>query len=225
LAVQSLSADHELMFGTEQDARGILITHPRGYRAFTTLFFGGRRRHDAALAAASRAGTGHRVLDIACGPGTLVAALAERVGPNGEVLGVDAAREMIAYAEAHSPRSNCRFEYGIAQSLEFPDCSFDVVTCTFAMHHIPEGDRGTAIAEMWRVLRPGGTLLLADMANVGLHGTLTRHLSRHLEPAEIDICRYREPLRQNGFQQIETAIVKPSTRILTAVKPVNSSPL
>ncbi|MBF5000896.1 class I SAM-dependent methyltransferase [Nocardia sp. BSTN01] len=62
------------------------------------------------------------------------------------------------------PRANCRFDYGVAQSLELPDAAFDVVTCTFGMHHIPEADRGRALAERSRVLRPGGRGLLADMA-------------------------------------------------------------
>lgn len=207
------------MFRIEQDAHGLLITNPRGYRVFTTVFFGGRRRHDAAMAAASGAGIGHDVLDIACGPGALVTALAERVGPSGTVFGVDAALEMVEYARATSRGSNCRFEYGVAQSLDLPDRSFDVVTCTFAMHHIPESDRYAAIAEMYRVLRPGGSLLLADLASVGLHGVVTRLLSRHMDPAEIDIRRYRQALVQNGFQQVETALVRPATRILTAVKP------
>ncbi|MUL77786.1 class I SAM-dependent methyltransferase [Mycobacterium sp. CBMA226] len=207
------------MFRIEQEATGLLITNPRGYRLFTTVFFGGRRRHDAALAAASGAAAGHRVLDIACGPGALVHALAERVGPGGEVLGVDAAPTMVEYARAHSRRSNCRFQYGVAQSLDLPDCAFDVVTCTFAMHHIPEGDRGAAVAEMWRVLRPGGSLLLADLANVGLHGLLTRLLSRHMDPESVDIRRYRDALVSNGFESVETALIRPATRVLTAVKP------
>lgn len=219
LVAQQFSTDHELMFRIEQDATGLLITNPRGYRAFTAVFFGGRRRHDAAVAAASGASAGHRALDIACGPGALVAALAELVGPGGEVLGVDAAPAMVEYARAHSRRSNCRFEHGVAQALDLPDGSFDVVTCTFAMHHIPEGDRDAAIAEMWRVLRPGGSLLLADLANVGLHGLLTRLLSKHMDPESIDIRRYRDMLTDNGFQQVGTALIRPATHILTATKP------
>ena len=90
---------------------------------------------------------------------------------------------------------------------------------TFAMHHIPEAERDAAIAEMWRVLRPGGSLLLADLANVGLHGLLTRLLSRHMDPESIDIRRYRDILTDNGFQQVGTALIRPATRILTAAKP------
>ncbi|WP_146100648.1 class I SAM-dependent methyltransferase [Nocardia nova] len=209
------------MFRIEQDPQGILITNPRGYSAFTTVFFGGRRRrHAAALAAASGAEPGGRALDIASGPGTLVFALADRVGPRGEVVGIDAAREMVEYATARSGnRTNCRFEYGVAQSLPLPDASFDVVTCTFGMHHIPEADRGNALSQMWRVLRPGGRVLLADMAPVGVHGRLTKLLSRHMDPTEIDIRQYRNPLEQAGFQDLEYRTVQPSTGVLTGVKP------
>ncbi|WP_067683681.1 class I SAM-dependent methyltransferase [Nocardia miyunensis] len=207
------------MFRIEQDTQGLLITNPRGYSMFTRLFFGGRRRHDARVAAASGACTGHRALDIASGTGTVAAALADRVGPTGEVVGIDAAREMVDYANAHAGRRpNCRFQQAAAQSLPFEDASFDVVTCTFAMHHIPDTDRAAALAEMFRILKPGGRLLLADMAPTGLHGHLTKLLSRHMDPAEIDIRRYREPLQATGFGQITYAVVPPSTGTLTAVR-------
>lgn len=209
------------MFRIEQESHGILITNPRAYAAFTTVFFGGRRtRHAAAVAAAGGVRAGERALDVASGPGTLAFALADRVGPAGEVLGIDAAREMVDYARARTGhRTNCRSEQGVAQSLDLPDSAFDVVTCTFAMHHIPEDDRARALAQMWRVLRPGGRILLADMAPVGIHGRVTRLLSRHMDPAEIDIRRYRNALQEIGFGEIAYRVITPSTGVLTAVKP------
>ncbi len=54
------------------------------------------------------------------------------------------------------------FAVGVAQDLSLPDESFDVVTCTLAMHHIPARDRPAAFAQMYRVTRPGGRLLVAD---------------------------------------------------------------
>ncbi|MBO0856763.1 MAG: methyltransferase domain-containing protein [Nocardia sp.] len=209
------------MFRIEQEPHGLLITNPRTYRAFTSVFFGGTRRYTVRLAAVAGAGPDQRVLDIASGPGLLATAHADRVGPDGEVVGIDAAREMVDYARARTAdRPNCRFEYGLAQSLDLPDATFDLVTCTFAMHHIPENDRARAISEMRRVLRPGGRLLLADMAAVGAHGRVTKMLSRHMDPTEIDIRRYREPLRDTGFDEISYRVLKPSTGILTAVKPL-----
>jgi ubiquinone/menaquinone biosynthesis C-methylase UbiE len=56
------------------------------------------------------------------------------------------------------------FTVGVAQDLRWPDGSFDVVTCTLAMHHIPRRQRPAAFAEIYRVTKPGGRLLAADMA-------------------------------------------------------------
>ena len=56
------------------------------------------------------------------------------------------------------------FTVGVAQHLPAADASFDVVTCTLAMHHIPRDQRRAAFAEMYRVTKPGGRLLTADLA-------------------------------------------------------------
>ncbi|MFI1915315.1 class I SAM-dependent methyltransferase [Nocardia sp. NPDC020380] len=141
---------------------GELITWPRRYVLMTTLYFLGRDRTlRRELAAASGARPGDHAIDIGCGPGRLAAALAERVGPQGRVLGVDPSGPMIDYARKHAPAA-IRFEVGSAQAISAEDASFDVVTATYVMHHIPEPERKTALAGMFRMLRPGGRLLLAD---------------------------------------------------------------
>ncbi|MEV0029028.1 methyltransferase domain-containing protein [Nocardia sp. NPDC050793] len=213
---------------------GILITRPRGYRVIRSAFVLGRGHAlDAELIARSGAAPGNRVLDIGCGPGDLARALATRVGPEGEVVGRDPSPQMIAYATARTKQPNCRFELGPAQTLDLPDASFDVVTCTFVMHHIPEAQREAALAHMYRVLRPGGRLLLADTHPTGrvlpaairamsrfaarrTHDTAADH---HADPlAAIDIRRYREPLSAAGFRSIEFATVPPIAGILLATK-------
>lgn len=107
---------------------------------------------------------GGRVLDVASGTGELAYALARRVGPGGRVDGVDAAEEMVAYATGASRRRGLpvHFATARAQQLPFPDATFDAVTCTLAWHHIAADERGTALAEMRRVLVPGGRLVVAD---------------------------------------------------------------
>lgn len=54
------------------------------------------------------------------------------------------------------------FTVGVAQDLGLPDSSFDVVTCTLALHHVPARKREAALREMYRVTKPGGRLLVAD---------------------------------------------------------------
>ncbi|MGV9821206.1 class I SAM-dependent methyltransferase [Nocardia xishanensis] len=213
---------------------GALITRPRGYRVLRSAFALGRGRAlDAELVARSGAAPGDRVLDIGCGPGDLARALAARVGPAGEVVGRDPSPQMVAYAAARTKEPNCHFELGPAQTLDRADSSFDVVTCTFVMHHIPEAQREAALAHMYRVLRPGGRLLLADTHPTGrvLSGAI-RVMSRfaarrthdsaadhHDDPlTTIDIRRYREPLSAVGFRSIEFATVPPIAGILLATK-------
>ncbi len=207
---------------------GILITRVRGYNLIVALLFGGRRGSlNKALAAASGARAGDRVLDIGCGPGRFAQVLAETVGPQGEVVGVDPSPSMIEYANRHTARqANCRFELAAAQSLDLPDAAFDVVTSTFAMHHIPPGDRVAAMAHMFRVLRPGGRLLIADVYPTGrliptVVRTLTRIAPHH--PAnpfdDVDVRRYTAELRDIGFGGLSFSTARPWAGYLTAVKP------
>jgi ubiquinone/menaquinone biosynthesis C-methylase UbiE len=143
---------------------GLTIGTPRSYNLFTALFFGGmRRRTYRTLLAAGHVQRGDRVLDVGSGPGYFARMLAEAVGAEGSVVGIDAAPEMTDYAGRRARRlSNCRFEPGTADSLAFPDAAFDVVVSSLMIHHLPEEARLAAVREMRRVLRPGGTLLLAE---------------------------------------------------------------
>ncbi|MHB8416810.1 MAG: class I SAM-dependent methyltransferase [Myxococcales bacterium] len=100
-------------------------------------------------------------LDVACGPGLLARALAPRVG---RFTGLDLTQAMIAKAREIAAREglgNARFEVGDATALPFADASFDLAVTRLALHHIPEPSR--ALAEMARVLRPGGRLAVFDI--------------------------------------------------------------
>ncbi|WP_330251603.1 methyltransferase domain-containing protein [Nocardia sp. NBC_00565] len=215
---------------------GIVITRPRGYLAVKSAFLLGRVGVlNARLVELTGAAAGDEAVDIGCGPGQLVRALAQQVGPSGRVLGIDPSAAMIDYATGRAKAlSNCRFEVGTAQSLNLPDASVDVVTSTFVMHHIPEAKRAEAMAHMFRVLRPGGRLLLADTHPTGLvlpavirimsrfaaHRTDDAHAAGHrADPlAAVDIRRYREALRENGFETVDFTALAPTTGVLVATK-------
>ncbi len=109
---------------------------------------------------------GEQVLDVGCGTGTLSLAAKKRVGANGSVRGVDASPEMIARARTKSEKGGVPviFEVAAAQSLPFPDAAFDVVLCSLALHHLPESARATALAEMRRVLKPDGRVLIVEFS-------------------------------------------------------------
>jgi len=98
---------------------------------------------------AAGAAPGLRLLDVACGPG-YVAAAAARKGSS--VVGVDFSSAMVTMARAANPE--LQFQEGDAEKLDLPDCSFDAVVMNFGMLHLEHPE--SAIAEAFRVLRPGG---------------------------------------------------------------------
>jgi arsenite methyltransferase len=98
---------------------------------------------------------GHRVLDVGCGTGRLACWICECVGPNGTVVGIDPLVERIAVARNRN--SDIHFAVGNAEDLGcFPDESFDAVCLSAVFHWI--NDKPKALAEIRRVLRPGGRL-------------------------------------------------------------------
>jgi ubiquinone/menaquinone biosynthesis C-methylase UbiE len=201
---------------------GVTIGTPRFYALSGAVFFGaGRRRMYRRLLTAAGVRPGHHVLDVGCGPGYLARMLADAVGPEGSVVGIDAAPEMTEYASRKARRlSNCRFQPGTAEALAFPDAAFDVVVSSLVMHHIPEEARLRAVGEMSRVLRPGGTLLIADFAipkqGPGrLVASLTGHAAmEHRVPP-------LEPLvAAAGFSEPQSGASPPWLHYVRATKPL-----
>lgn len=110
-----------------------------------------------ALLGALEVGQGTRLLDVACGPGYLAAAAA-RLDAN--VVGIDFASSMVEFAKELYP--TLRFEVGDAEALTFPDATFDAVGCNIGWHHLLHPE--LALAEAFRVLKPGGTIALTVWA-------------------------------------------------------------
>ncbi len=141
---------------------GITLRAFRFNAAANHIMFAGRRgRVYDRIVELTGVRPGDSVLDVGSSSGYLARRLAA-VDPSVRVTGVDPSEPAIAYARRHA-RPSMTFTVGIAQNLGLPDASFDVVTCTLAMHHIPRWQRQAAFAEMYRVTRPGGRLLMADM--------------------------------------------------------------
>lgn len=109
------------------------------------------------VAAEARLERGDRVLDVACGTGTLTLAAAEIVGTSGSVVGLDANPEMLVVAR----RKSTWIEWleAPAEALPLPDNSFDAVVSQFGMMFF--ADKSEALREMMRVLKPGGRLAVA----------------------------------------------------------------
>jgi ubiquinone/menaquinone biosynthesis C-methylase UbiE len=127
----------------------------------------GRHPQQAAVRAAylDRLGdlSGQRVLDVGCGTGVVARELARRVGPSGQVTGVDPTARWIDVAErlrAEQALDNLTFAVEDGAALPFADGTFDLVAAITVLCHLPQ--RAVVLSEMARVTRPGGTVLLVD---------------------------------------------------------------
>ncbi len=114
-----------------------------------------------ATVAATAVGPSDRVVDFACGPGFLTMTFAEVVR---EVVGVDTTDTFLAHARAEAQRRGLRnisFVRGDVEQPDLPDDAFNLASCRAAFHHFPNPAR--VVAQMKRVVRPGGRLVILDM--------------------------------------------------------------
>jgi ubiquinone/menaquinone biosynthesis C-methylase UbiE len=160
-------------------------------------------RFGAALGEAARG----RLIDVACGPGVVTAALAPKAAA---VVAFDATAPMLDKARARCAKAglgNVEFKIGDAENLPFADAEFDGAVTRAAVHHFAEPQR--AFDEMCRVLRPGGAVVVADVISSEdaeesrLHNAIERlrdpsHV-RMLPASELDSC-----VRRAGFSELET---------------------
>lgn len=105
---------------------------------------------------------GARALDVACGTGDLALELADRVGPGGEVVACDFSERMLELArEKARDRPTIRFEWGNALELPYADDEFAAATVGFGVRNFSDLERG--LAELVRVVRPGGRVVILEM--------------------------------------------------------------
>jgi SAM-dependent methyltransferase len=104
-----------------------------------------------------------RLLDIGCGPGSITRGLAERLAP-GQVVGLDLSPEILIAARQDAAArglTNLQYQQGDVYGLSFPDASFDAVFAHQVLQHLRQP--GTALREMFRVVRPGGLVGVRDV--------------------------------------------------------------
>ena len=190
----------------DHDKPGATLHSPRFYDWFAAAYCLGRegKMRERTLDLAGVA-AGERVLDVCCGTGTLALAAKERVGSNGSVHGIDASKEMIAHAKAKAARRQLPvgFDEAAAQSLPFPDATFDVVTCSLALHHLPEEVRAGAIGEMQRVLKPGGRMMVVEFGKARAASLLHPVALLHHRRAGI-LDGVVAAMRDAGFERISS---------------------
>lgn len=125
-----------------------------------------------------------KVLDVGCGRGLMLIGAAKRL-KTGKATGIDIwSKEDLSGNSADATRQNAklegvadrvRVENGDARKLVYPDNNYDVVVSSLAIHNIPDRQgRDQAVREMWRVLRPGGRLLIFDIFHTGEYAKMLR---------------------------------------------------
>jgi ubiquinone/menaquinone biosynthesis C-methylase UbiE len=200
-----------------QRAQGTTIDRFRLNELVSQLAFAGRRgRVYRRIVALAGVRSGDAVLDVGCSGGYLARKLAAAAGPGGLVTGVDPSQAAVSYAQRQAGPA-MTFTVGTAQDLPLPDASFDVVTCTLAMHHVPARRRRDALAEMYRVTRPGGRLLIADFDPA--RRPLPPHPgARRMHRAAATVGPLEELAAAAGYQ-IGTVGTLPLLCYVTAVRP------
>lgn len=176
------------------------------YDLFTRLFgMGVDSRNSRMVVELAKIKPGDRVLDVACGTGNLTLTAQAYAGPSGRVYGIDAAPEMIDVAKQNAARTrrDVTFKLGLIEQLEFPDASFDVVITRLAIHHLPDDLKPRAFAEILRVLKPGGRLLIADFdppANPILRHATGAFIGGHM--MQTNVWGLAKMLENAGFVEV-----------------------
>jgi ubiquinone/menaquinone biosynthesis C-methylase UbiE len=164
------------------------------------------------LLAAARPLSGERVLDVGTGTGIVARRVAPLVGATGAVTGLDANAGMLHVARIAAAKEglSIAWQHGAAEQLPFPEGTFDLVLSQFALMFF--SDIPTALAEMWRVLAPGGRVALSVFQGIERHpfyGALDQAIAGHLGRSTVaaifslgDSGALGEALSRAGFRDV-----------------------
>ena len=158
---------------------------------------------------AARLKAGEAVLDVGCGTGDLTLRAARRVGAEGRTAGIDASPNMVKIARRKAAKKGRDVDFRVAsiEDLPFADGEFDAALSSFMIHHLPDDLKLRGLAEVRRVLKPGGRFVAVDLKpGKGIAGFIS-HLIGHSLPDD-----YAEQLRsiisEAGFEDVEILEVK-----------------
>jgi SAM-dependent methyltransferase len=165
--------------------------------------------------------SGGRVLDVATGTGSFVRFLLDGLRDHAEIVGIDAnAERAAAFSVAFADRPDVRFVEMDAHRLAFPDGSFDTVCVSNSLHHFT--DPAPVLAEMLRVLRPGGHLVVNEMYRDGQSETQATHVLLHHWWAAVNRLRgevHRETYERGRIVEIVEGLGLADLRIVDLADP------
>lgn len=188
----------------ELETDGVTIGWAAFYDVFIRLLFSGNvNKLMKSTVQLANLRAGDVVLDVGCGTGT--AAILAKQTANVEIHGIDASPQMIERArqKAEKAKVTVNFQTGLAEAIQFPNETFDVVMSSLMMHHLPDHLRPKALAEMYRILKPGGRVLIVDFEppKKGLYKSfLTLFLG---EMTSIDNTRIPPLVQDAGFMDVK----------------------
>jgi len=161
---------------------------------------------------------GARVLDAGCGPGGITELIAGLVGPSGHVTGMDMSEERLARArQVNQHHAHVRFHPGDVRHTGLPDQAFDFTWCQFVLQYLP--NRWDALAELVRVTRPGGKVVISEFDGFGLgnwpfpeplRDWCQRFTESLLRVASVDVHVGRKvfnAMRQLGLTQVRVHVL------------------
>lgn len=149
---------------------------------------------------------GEKVLDVGCGTGASAVPAAEEVGSKGSVLGVDVAANMLHVAAdkaAASGLRNIEFRVADMRRLGEPDESFDAIISVFSIFFVPDMEK--QVAELWRMLRPGGRLIATVWGPNSFHpaaDVFAEELRRVRPDIPPVVMPWERLIKPAGFQQL-----------------------
>ena len=188
------------------ETAGLTLHQAEQYDFFSRLVgLGVNQANSRIVVEMARIKPGDKVLDVGCGTGNLTLTARKYAGPTGSVTGIDASPEMIAKARRNVLYAGLEaaFEVGLIEKIPYPAASFDVVINRLMIHHLPDDLKRQGLAEILRVLKPGGLLFIADFraqSNTFL-GHLALAFARHrmMQTDEWDLTQL---VKEAGFDEV-----------------------
>jgi len=223
-APQPEAHDHSHHHTNELETDGYTIGWAWFYDTFVRLFFAGNvKKMMKSTVKLANIQAGEKVLDIGCGTGTLAILAKQTTGKNAEIYGTDASPQMIQRAQQKASENSLdiHFQTGLAEKMEFPDDTFDVVMNSLMMHHLTSELRQKAIIESNRILKPGGRLLIVDFEppKSGLYKSILTIILG--EMTSIDNTKIPPLLENAGFTNIDIGATDTSiATYISGVKPI-----
>jgi demethylmenaquinone methyltransferase/2-methoxy-6-polyprenyl-1,4-benzoquinol methylase/phosphoethanolamine N-methyltransferase len=144
---------------------------------------------------------GESVLDVGCGTGTLTLMAAEQAGVDARVAGIDASPEMIEQARKKGSKKKREVDFRVApiEKLPYGDAEFDVVLSSLMLHHLPDDLKAQGLAEVRRVLKPGGRLVVLDL--LGFPGPIGALFGHKKDPEYPE--KLQAGIRSARFEPVE----------------------